>query len=59
MTQALACYQDVDDVLNLSYVPNRAKDIDVDDILELSYMPNHCFDTGPGTYDRDIRGSDS
>jgi hypothetical protein len=27
MTQAPACYQDVDDVLDLSYVPNTAEDI--------------------------------
>jgi hypothetical protein len=40
MTQTPACYQDVDDVLDLSYVPNTSEDIDVDDILDLSYVPN-------------------
>jgi hypothetical protein len=44
MTQALACYQDVDDVLDLTCMPNTAKDIDVDDILDLSYMPNTAED---------------
>jgi hypothetical protein len=40
MTQAPACYQDVDDVLNLSYVPNTSEGIDVNDLLDLSYVPN-------------------
>jgi hypothetical protein len=32
-----ACYQDVDDVLDLSYTPNTSEDIDVNDLLDLSY----------------------
>jgi hypothetical protein len=40
MTQAPACYQDVDDALDLSYVPNTFEDIDVNDLLDLSYVPN-------------------
>jgi hypothetical protein len=44
MTQAQACYQDVDDVLDLSYVSNTSEDTDVDDILDLSYMPNTAED---------------
>jgi hypothetical protein len=44
MTQATACYQDVDDVLDLSYVPNTSEDIDVDDVLNLSYVPNTAED---------------
>jgi hypothetical protein len=39
MTHAPACYQDVDDVLDLSYVPNTSEDIDVNDLLDLSYVP--------------------
>jgi hypothetical protein len=39
-----ACYQDVNDVLDLSYVPNTSEDIDVDDILDLSYVPNTAED---------------
>jgi hypothetical protein len=46
MTQAPACYQDVDDVLDLSYVPNTSEDIDVNDLLNLSYaVPNTAEDT--------------
>jgi hypothetical protein len=44
MTQAPACYQDVDDVLNLSYVANISEDIDVNDLLGLSYVPNTAED---------------
>jgi hypothetical protein len=44
MKQGLACYQDVDDALNLSKVPNISEDIDVDDILDLSYVPNTAED---------------
>jgi hypothetical protein len=45
MTLAPACYQyDVDDVLDLSYVPNTSEDIDVNDLLNLSYMPNTAED---------------
>jgi hypothetical protein len=44
MTQAPACYQDVVDVLDLSYVPNTSEDIDVDDILDLGSMPNTAED---------------
>jgi hypothetical protein len=44
MTQAPACYQDVDDVLNLSYMPNTSEDIDFNDLLDLSYMPNTAED---------------
>ena len=44
MTQAPACYQDVDDVLDLSYLPNTSEDIDVDDVLDLSYLPNTAED---------------
>jgi hypothetical protein len=38
MTRAPACYQDVDNVLNLSYVPKTSEDIDVNDLLDLSYF---------------------
>jgi hypothetical protein len=44
MTQASACYQDVDDVVDLSYVPNTSEDIDVNDLLDLSYVPNTAED---------------
>jgi hypothetical protein len=45
MAQAPACYQDVNDVPDLSYVPeNTSVDIDVDDILNLSYVPNTTED---------------
>jgi hypothetical protein len=44
MTQAPACYQDVDDVLDLRCVPNTSEDIDVDDVLDLSYVPNTAED---------------
>jgi hypothetical protein len=44
MTQVPACYQDVDDVLNLSYVPNTSEGIDVNDLLDLSYVPNTAED---------------
>jgi hypothetical protein len=45
MTHAPACYQDVDNVLNLSYVPNTtSEDIDVRDILDLSYVPSTAED---------------
>jgi hypothetical protein len=44
MTQAPACYQDVDDVLEVSYVPNTSEDIDVNDLLDLSYVPNTAED---------------
>jgi hypothetical protein len=44
MTQAPACYQDIDDVLHLSYVPNTSKDIDFNDVLDLSYVPNTAED---------------
>jgi hypothetical protein len=40
MTHAPACYQDVDDVLYLSYMPNTSEDIDVNDLLDLSYVPS-------------------
>jgi hypothetical protein len=59
-----ACYQDVDGVLDLSYVPSTAEDIDVNDLLDLSYMSNTAEEivlthapTCPGTYDGDTRGS--
>jgi hypothetical protein len=45
MTHALACYQDVDDVLDLSYVPNTTEYIDVNDLLDLlSYVPSTAED---------------
>ena len=44
MTQGPACYQDVDDVLDLSYVPKTSEGIEVDDILDLSYVPNTAED---------------
>jgi hypothetical protein len=44
MTQAPACYQDVDDVLDLRSVPNTSEDIDVNDLLDLSYVPNTAGD---------------
>jgi hypothetical protein len=44
MTHAPACYQDVDDVLDLSYVPNTSEDIDVNDLLDLSYVPSTAED---------------
>jgi hypothetical protein len=44
MTQARACYQDVDDVLDLSYLPNKSEDIDVNDLFDLSYVPNTAED---------------
>jgi hypothetical protein len=44
MTHALACYQDVDDILDLSYLPNTSEDIDVDDVLDLSYVPKTAED---------------
>jgi hypothetical protein len=44
MTHAPACYHDVDDVLDLSYVPNTSEDIDVNDLLDLSYVPNTAED---------------
>ncbi len=44
MTQGPACYQDVDDVLDLSYVAQTSEDIEVDDILDLSYVPNTAED---------------
>jgi hypothetical protein len=37
-------YQDVDDALNLSYMPNTSEDIDVIDLLNLSYVPNAAKD---------------
>jgi hypothetical protein len=41
MTHAPACYQDIEDVLNLSYVPHStSEDIDVNDLLDLSYVPS-------------------
>jgi hypothetical protein len=42
MTQAPACYQDVDDVLDLSYVLNTSEDIHVNDLLDL--VPNTAED---------------
>jgi hypothetical protein len=44
MTHAPACYQDVDDVLDLSYVQNTSEDIDVNDLLDLSYVPSTAED---------------
>jgi hypothetical protein len=44
MTHATACYQDVDDVLDLSYAPNKSEDIDVNDLLDLSYVPSTAED---------------
>jgi hypothetical protein len=45
MTQAPTCYQDVDDFLDLSYVPNTtSEDTDVNDLLNLSYVPNTAED---------------
>jgi hypothetical protein len=44
MTNAPACYQDVDDVLDLCYVPNTSEDIDVNDLLDLSYVPSTAED---------------
>jgi hypothetical protein len=44
MTYAPAYYQDVDDVLDLSYVPNTSEDIDVNDLLDLSYVPSTAED---------------
>ncbi len=44
MTHDPACYQDVNDVLDLSYVPKTSEDIEVDDILDLSYVPNTAED---------------
>jgi hypothetical protein len=44
MTHAPACYQDVDDVLDLSQVPNTSEDIDVNDLLDLSYLPSTAED---------------
>jgi hypothetical protein len=44
MTHAPAYYQDVDDVLDLSYVPNTSEDIDVNDLLDLSYVPSTAED---------------
>ena len=44
MTQGQACYQDVDEVLDLSYVPKISEDNEVDDILDLSYVPNTAED---------------
>jgi hypothetical protein len=44
MTQAPACYQDVDGVLDLSYMPDTSEDIDIDDIVDLSYIPNRAED---------------
>jgi hypothetical protein len=44
MTHAPACYQDVDDVLDLSYVPNTSEVIDVNDLLDLSYVPSTAED---------------
>ena len=44
MTHAPACYQDVDDVLDLSYMPNTSEDIDVNNLLDLSYVPSTAED---------------
>jgi hypothetical protein len=44
MIHAPACYQDVDDVLDLSYVPNTSEDVDVNDLLDLSYVPSTVED---------------
>jgi hypothetical protein len=44
MTHAMACYQDVDAVLDLSYVPNTSEDIDVNDLLDLRYAPSTAED---------------
>jgi hypothetical protein len=44
MTHAPACYQEVDDVLNLSYVQNTSEDIDVNDLLDLSRVPSTAED---------------
>ena len=44
MTQGPACYQDVDEVLDLSYVPKISEDIKVDDVLDLSYVANTAED---------------
>jgi hypothetical protein len=44
ITHAPACYQDVDDVLDLSYVPNTSEGIDVNDLLDLSYVPSTAED---------------
>jgi hypothetical protein len=44
MKQAPTCYQDVDDVLDLSYVPNTSEDIDINDLLYLSYLPKTAED---------------
>jgi hypothetical protein len=38
------CYHDVDDVLDLSYVPDTAEDIDANDLLDLSYVPSTAED---------------
>jgi hypothetical protein len=35
MTHAPACYQDVDDVLDLSYMPNTSENIDVNVLIPI------------------------
>jgi hypothetical protein len=44
MTHAPACNQDVDDVLDLSYMPNTSEDIDVNDLFDLMYVPSTAED---------------